>query len=218
MLDSHQRDVPAADQGGGWSPYLTCPTKRAFDLVLGLLLVALFLPALMVTALLVKVTSPGPVFFRQWRTGLDGVPFQIVKFRTMSVLEEGKDPIRQATRGDSRVTPLGAWLRKLSIDELPQLLNVIAGEMSLVGPRPHAICHDEAFAGQVENYLGRFAARPGMTGLAQVRGARGEISALSDLQRRTLFDLAYIGESCLIMDLRILFATFAEIFFSRTAY
>ncbi|HEX7890923.1 MAG TPA: sugar transferase, partial [Ramlibacter sp.] len=148
--------------------------KRAFDMVAACLALLVFLPLLLLIGVAIWMESEGPVLFRQQRTGLHGRPFRIYKFRTMRVTEDGAD-IRQAVRGDSRITPLGALLRKLSLDELPQLVNVLKGEMSIVGPRPHALAHDLVWRDRVPGYAGRFRTRPGLTGAAQVNGYRGEV-------------------------------------------
>lgn len=165
--------------------------KRAFDILLSGLALLAFLPLLVLIGTAIWMESEGPILFRQQRTGLLGKPFRIYKFRTMRVLEDGAD-LRQATRGDSRVTPLGALLRKLSLDELPQLLNVLKGEMSIVGPRPHALGHDIQWAGRIPSYAARFRARPGLTGQAQVMGYRGEVANDEGLLQRIDADNAYI--------------------------
>ena len=165
--------------------------KRVFDVLVAVLLLLLFLPLLLVTAAALKLETPGPVLFRQARTGLGGRPFQILKLRSMHAAVTA-GAVKQTERGDPRVTRVGRVIRALSIDELPQLLNVVRGEMSLVGPRPHAISHDQAWAKMVPGYARRFSARPGLTGLAQVQGHRGEISDPEALRRRIEADLRYI--------------------------
>jgi len=199
------------------SPYLDSRQKRAIDLVASLLLLLILLPLLLVLAALVKATSPGPVLFRQLRHGAGMRPFSILKFRTMYDREPGPNVV-QATRNDPRVTPLGRILRRTSLDELPQLINVMRGEMSLVGPRPHAVSHDEIFALAVEGYFQRFAAKPGLTGLAQVNGARGGTPDIRDVQRRVTFDVAYIKSASVWLDIRILFRTARELLGSGNAY
>ena len=148
--------------------------KRAFDFFMSLGALLFFLPLLLTIAALVRMESPGPALFRQRRTGLNGVIFTVFKFRTMTVAEDG-DTVKQATRDDARVTALGAILRKFSLDELPQFLNVLRGEMSLIGPRPHAVAHDETWGQQAPGYNLRFRAKPGLTGYAAVCGFRGEV-------------------------------------------
>lgn len=178
--------------------------KRAFDVAFAATALLAFLPLLALIALAIKAEGGGPVFFRQGRTGLGGLPFRIFKFRTMIVEEDGAH-VLQATRADPRVTRVGAVLRRLSLDELPQLLNVLAGEMSIVGPRPHALSHDALWSDQVPNYAGRFRARPGLTGRAQVLGYRGEISCPEALAARIAADNVYIdtwslrGDAILIL-------------------
>jgi len=180
--------------------------KRTIDIGLAsfaLLFVVLFLA---IVALAIKIDSRGPVFFRQRRNGCRGQQFKIVKFRTMTVLEDG-DVVPQTTRDDHRVTRVGRWLRKSSIDELPQLWNVLRGDMSLVGPRPHAVAHDELYAKVIENYELRQHVKPGITGWAQVNGLRGETPTLDLMYRRIEFDLWYAANCSLALDLLILART-----------
>jgi exopolysaccharide biosynthesis polyprenyl glycosylphosphotransferase len=193
-------------------PYATRPLKwsgdpkRALDILFsgcGLVVVA---PLLVVIALLIRLDSPGPALFRQTRKGLNGSPFRIYKFRTMRVQEDGP-VVRQATRNDARVTRLGRWLRRTSIDELPQLINVLRGEMSLVGPRPHALAHDDYYAQKISTYTARFAVRPGITGWAQVNGARGETPRIPDMERRVELDLVYVQNASMWLYLKILVRT-----------
>ena len=182
--------------------------KRLTDVVLALVALLLLSPVMLVIAVLVATTSPGPVFFRQARYGLDGRPFHMLKFRTMSVTESGTTPgLRQAQRDDPRVTPVGRILRRWSLDELPQLLNVLGGSMSLVGPRPHAVDHNEHYRRLIPAYMQRHLFKPGMTGLAQVEGWRGETAELEAMARRVEADLRYQRDWSLAMDLRILVRT-----------
>src|SRR6185295_3592859 len=157
--------------------------KRASDIVLSLLILAAIFPLLLVLALLVKLTSPGPAIFRQRRYGLDGEEVVVYKLRSMTVTEDG-DSIRQCARGDPRVTPLGAFLRRSSLDELPQLVNVLQGRMSLVGPRPHAVAHNELYRKLIKGYMQRHKVRPGLTGWAQVNGLRGETRSVDKMKAR----------------------------------
>jgi Undecaprenyl-phosphate glucose phosphotransferase len=180
--------------------------KRTFDLFGATAVLFLLSPLMLITALLVKLDSPGPALFFQTRNGFNGRKFRIVKFRTMYVLEDG-DHIRQATRADPRVTPLGRWLRRANIDELPQLLNVLTGDMSLVGPRPHAIAHNSEFEKIVANYAFRQHVKPGITGWAQVNGYRGETPTPELMAKRVEFDLWYIKNWSIWLDIRILFRT-----------
>ena len=191
--------------------------KRLMDVsvsVIGLLLLA---PFLALVALLVKLTSPGPVIFRQRRYGLDGQEILVYKFRTMAVTEDG-DTIRQATKDDDRITPLGRILRRYSIDELPQLLNVIQGTMSLVGPRPHAVAHNEEYRKLIKGYMIRHKVLPGITGLAQVNGCRGETRTLEQMQARVSYDLDYLRHWSPGLDLKIIAKTALLVFFDRKAY
>lgn len=174
-------------------------------------------PLLLVVAAAIVIETGGPVFFRQKRTGYRGQPFMIFKFRTMTVAEDGANA-RQATADDARVTRVGLLLRKLSIDELPQLLNVIRGEMSLIGPRPHAVGHDEHFARFVPDYAARFAAKPGLTGLAQVTGKRGEVRGPQCIRDRVAADCEYIRRWSFGLDMEILMRTVPLLFGDPNAY
>jgi putative colanic acid biosynthesis UDP-glucose lipid carrier transferase len=175
------------------------------------------LPILSLIALAILLESRGPILFRQRRSGRDGKVFIIYKFRTMHVLEDGTD-IVQATRNDGRTTAVGRFLRRSSIDELPQLLNVLKGEMSLVGPRPHAVAHDQYYLQTVPNYKLRFYSKPGITGLAQIKGFRGEVRDIPHMEERIARDLEYIENWSLATDVRILFLTAVSTPFHRTAY
>ena len=185
--------------------------KRALDLAISAPLLIFVGPLLAVIALLVKLDSPGPVFFYQTRLGAWGVPFKIIKFRSMNVMEDGSK-IVQAQRGDSRVTRIGRVLRKTSLDELPQLINVLKGEMSLVGPRPHAVAHDKLYSGLIENYELRQLVKPGITGWAQINGWRGETDTLDKIMQRVNHDLYYIEHWSLLLDLYILMMTPISLF------
>ena len=191
--------------------------KRALDLVGASLALFVFAPVMLVTAVLIKLTSPGPVFFRQTRHGFGGRAFRIFKFRTMRVLEDGPT-IVQAQKDDPRVTPIGKWLRKTSIDELPQLLNVLKGDMSLVGPRPHAAAHNTEYEQIIGNYAFRHHVKPGITGWAQVNGYRGETRTLDLMQKRVEYDLWYINNWSLWLDVRIILSTAVSAFGDSRAY
>jgi Undecaprenyl-phosphate glucose phosphotransferase len=180
--------------------------KRCFDAVGAGAVLLLLSPLMLMTALLIKLDSPGPVLFLQNRNGFNGRTFRIVKFRTMHVLEDG-DEVRQATRADPRVTRLGWWLRRANIDELPQLFNVLQGDMSLVGPRPHAVAHNSEFEKLVANYAFRHHVKPGITGWAQVNGYRGETPTPEVMAKRVEFDIWYINNWSMWTDIRILFRT-----------
>lgn len=191
--------------------------KRSVDLLGAIAGLVLLSPLLAMTALLIKLDSPGPIFFLQRRLGFNGRPFHILKFRTMSVLEDGPT-ICQATKRDGRVTRVGRWLRRTSIDELPQLVNVLNGSMSLVGPRPHAIAHDNHFNKIVRNYAFRQHVKPGITGWAQIHGQRGPTPKVADVERRVEYDLWYIDNWSLRLDFLIVLRTFLELLRARNAY
>lgn len=191
--------------------------KRTFDIAISVAMIVLLSPLLLITALLIKLDSRGPVLFRQNRNGFNGSVFSIYKFRSMRVLEDG-DCIKQATRSDPRVTRLGRWLRRTSIDELPQLLNVLLGDMSLVGPRPHAVAHNNEYQTVVSNYAFRNHVKPGITGWAQVNGFRGETQTVDVMAKRVEYDLWYINHWSLWLDLRILLKTMLIVAHQPTAY
>jgi putative colanic acid biosysnthesis UDP-glucose lipid carrier transferase len=191
--------------------------KRLCDLVLGsLMLLSLSIP-MAIIALWIKFTSPGPVFFRQRRYGLDGREIYVWKFRTMKVCEDGPQAV-QAIKDDPRVTEVGAILRRSSLDELPQLFNVLDGNMSLVGPRPHPNALNEQFRQKVEGYMLRHKVKPGITGLAQVNGWRGETDTSEKMEKRIEFDLGYIREWSLWLDIKILFRTIWVVVVGQNAY
>jgi putative colanic acid biosynthesis UDP-glucose lipid carrier transferase len=181
-------------------------SKRLTDLTLATLILIPAMPIMLGIALLVRMSSPGPVIFKQRRYGLDGREIIVYKFRTMHVTEDD-EAIRQATQADSRVTPLGRLLRRTSLDELPQLMNVLQGRMSLVGPRPHAIAHNEQYRKLIKGYMIRHKVAPGMTGLAQVHGMRGETQTLEQMEARIKYDLEYLRHWSPFLDLKILFKT-----------
>jgi Undecaprenyl-phosphate glucose phosphotransferase len=191
--------------------------KRCIDLIGASITLVVLSPLLATVALLVKLDSPGPILFRQQRRGFNGQIFHIRKFRTMTVLEDGFSAV-QVQASDCRVTRIGKWLRRTSIDELPQLLNVLDGSMSLVGPRPHAVVHDNQFDLIVSNYAFRRRVRPGLTGWAQVHGCRGPTLTAASIERRVEYDLWYIDNWSVRLDLSILFQTPIEVFRARNAY
>lgn len=201
-------DSPLVDNG--WA-------KRLEDIVLGsCMLVALALPMLVI-AIGIKITSPGPVFFKQARYGMGGERIKVWKFRSMTVCEDGEH-VPQAQRSDPRITPFGGFLRRTSLDELPQLFNVLAGSMSLVGPRPHAVSHNEFYRTQIKGYMLRHKVKPGITGLAQISGFRGETETLDKMSGRISYDLEYIGNWSLSLDLKILWLTLFRGFVGQQAY
>jgi len=181
--------------------------KALEDMVLAILILLLISPLLLIIALAIKLDSPGPVFFRQARKGWSGKIFHIWKFRSMFVHQPEASMVQQATRNDPRITRVGAFLRKTSLDELPQVFNVLMGEMSLVGPRPHAVQHDEEYSQRIDSYFARHNIKPGITGLAQVRGLRGETSEIERMQQRIEADIEYINNWSLWLDLTILVRT-----------
>jgi putative colanic acid biosynthesis UDP-glucose lipid carrier transferase len=185
--------------------------KRALDFVLAVVGVVLISPVLLICALLVRLSGPGPIFFRQKRYGLDGKEILVWKFRSMRTCDNGP-VVKQATKNDPRVTPIGKILRRTSLDELPQLFNVIAGNMSLVGPRPHATAHNEHFRKLIRGYMLRHKVKPGITGLAQVLGSRGETDTVEKMQHRIDLDHRYIREWSLWLDIKILFKTIWVVF------
>lgn len=188
--------------------------KRLEDLVLGTLISILILPVCAVIAVAIKCTSSGPVIFKQYRTGINGRRFKVYKFRSMEVHEETSNQVTQARPGDPRVTRLGAFLRRTSLDELPQFFNVLQGRMSIVGPRPHALAHNEYYKNEVESYMQRHKVKPGITGWAQVNGYRGATDTLEKMEKRVEYDLWYIDNWSLGLDLKIIAQTIYKGFFN----
>jgi len=191
--------------------------KRISDVVIASFILALISPLMIAIAVGVKLASPGPVFFRQRRYGVDGRKIVVYKFRSMTVAEDG-DVVRQATKNDSRVTAFGALLRKTSLDELPQFINVLQGRMSVVGPRPHAVAHNEMYRKLIRGYMIRHKVRPGITGLAQVNGFRGETDTVEKMKQRIEYDLAYLRSWSLILDLQIILKTIVVVLKKNNAY
>jgi len=191
--------------------------KRASDIVLALLILVLVSPLMLAIAIGVKLSSPGPVLFRQRRYGLDGKRIVVYKFRTMTVSEDG-DVVRQATRDDRRVTRFGAFLRRTSLDELPQFINVLQGRMSVVGPRPHAVAHNEMYRKLIRGYMIRHKVKPGITGFAQVNGWRGETDTVEKMKARIDYDLQYLRNWSLLLDLQIILRTIIVVLRKDNAY
>ena len=191
--------------------------KRLTDIGLSLLILLLLLPLLALVAIMVKTSSPGPIIFKQRRYGLDGKEIAVYKFRTMRVTEDGAH-IRQASRTDTRITRIGGILRRTSLDELPQLINVLQGRMSLVGPRPHAVAHNEEYRKLIKGYMVRHKVLPGITGLAQVNGCRGETAELKDMEARVNFDLDYLRHWSPMLDIKIILLTVVKVFRDDKAY
>jgi len=203
------------DNVGGMPVIAICETpftgfnsmvKRASDIVLGLLIQIMLLPIMLVIAITVKVSSPGPVIFRQRRYGLYGEEIIVYKFRSMTVAEDGANVV-QAKKGDQRITKVGAFLRRSSLDELPQFINVLQGRMSIVGPRPHAVAHNEQYRKLIKGYMLRHKVKPGITGWAQVNGLRGETETLDKMEARIRYDLDYVRKWSLLLDLWIIVRT-----------
>jgi putative colanic acid biosynthesis UDP-glucose lipid carrier transferase len=199
------------------TPVASHPVKRLVDVLIAGFALLLFLPLLLMVSAVVRLESPGPAIFRQRRTGYRGQVFTILKFRTMTVTEDSGQ-IRHATKNDARVTQVGAVLRKLSVDELPQLINVLKGDMSIVGPRPHALAHDEYYGALIPTYVARFRAKPGLTGYAQVNGFRGEVNDVQGMSDRIAADNSYIEAWSPALDLAILVRTVPLIFADPRAY
>jgi putative colanic acid biosynthesis UDP-glucose lipid carrier transferase len=191
--------------------------KRSTDLVIATLALAMLSPLMIASALAIKLTSRGAVLFKQRRYGLDGEEILVYKFRSMTVCEDGAQ-VAQAKRNDRRITKIGAFLRRTSLDELPQLLNVVQGTMSLVGPRPHAVAHNEQYRKLIDGYMIRHKIRPGMTGWAQVNGLRGETETIEKMQKRVEFDLDYLRQWSLWLDLKILARTALAVTRDPNAY
>ncbi len=198
--------VSAVDLNSPVSSGMGGVIKFLFDKIFALFALVLLAPLFIVIALGIKFTSPGPVFFRQPRLGLNGKKIKILKFRTMKVHQEGGDVV-QATRDDPRITPFGQFLRRTSLDELPQFINVLLGDMSVVGPRPHALQHNDKYKDLLEMYMLRHRVKPGITGWAQIHGHRGETDTVDKMRKRVQFDLYYIKNWSFIMDIKIIFWT-----------
>lgn len=225
----HQARLAGAD--GFWSPthrldivqrlskpgFLYALAARVRDVIVSFFLLVFFAPLFAILAILIKLDSHGPVFFVQNRGGKGQTPFRCFKFRTMTVMEDGP-VIQQAKQNDARVTTIGRFLRRSSLDELPQLLNVLFGSMSLVGPRPHALAHDKQYAASIPGYTLRSAVKPGITGLSQISGLRGECNTIQAMAQRVECDLQYINTRTFFGDLKILLLTPIRLLFCDKAY
>lgn len=192
--------------------------KRVEDLIVGSLIIFMILPVCLLIGVAIKLSSPGPVLFKQYRTGINGKRFKVYKFRSMVVHGEHSGNVTQAKRNDARVTRVGAFLRRTSLDELPQFFNVLQGRMSIVGPRPHALAHNEYYKDLVESYMQRHKVKPGITGWAQVSGYRGETDTLDKMQKRVEYDLWYIDNWTLWVDLKIIALTVVKGFVNKNAF
>jgi putative colanic acid biosynthesis UDP-glucose lipid carrier transferase len=191
--------------------------KRGSDIILSILILLLISPIMLIIALSIKFSSPGPIIFKQRRYGLNGEQILVSKFRSMTVCDDG-DTIQQAQKNDSRITRVGAFLRKTSLDELPQFFNVLQGRMSIVGPRPHAVAHNELYRTMIKGYMVRHKVKPGITGWAQVNGWRGETDTLDKMKNRIDYDLAYLQSWSLALDLYIIFKTVTVVIRDKHAY
>ena len=192
-------------------------TKRLEDLLLCAIILPIIAIPMLIIGTAVKLTSPGPAIFKQLRYGVKGEPIEVWKFRSMSVCDNGAE-IKQATANDMRVTPLGGFLRRTSLDELPQFLNVLSGTMSVVGPRPHAVAHNEYYRKHIQGYMLRHKMKPGITGLAQISGCRGETETIDKMERRIHHDLEYIRQWSLALDIKIVIMTIFKGFVGQQAY
>jgi putative colanic acid biosysnthesis UDP-glucose lipid carrier transferase len=192
--------------------------KAIEDRVLAMIILILISPLMLAIAIAVKATSPGPVYFRQKRNGWNGSVIKVYKFRSMYMHQEDDGKVTQATQGDSRITPLGRFLRRTSLDELPQFINVLQGRMSIVGPRPHAVAHNNYYKQHLPRYMLRHKVKPGITGWAQVHGLRGETDTLEKMEKRVEYDLYYIEHMSLWLDLKIMVMTVLKGFAHRNAY
>ena len=191
--------------------------KRTSDVVLSFLILLLLLPILLVLTIGVKLSSPGPIIFKQRRYGLDGKEILVYKFRSMTVCDDG-DIVKQATKDDARITRFGAFIRRTSLDELPQFVNVLQGRMSIVGPRPHAVAHNETYRKAIKGYMIRHKVKPGITGWAQVNGYRGETETLDKMEKRIEYDLEYLRNWSLSLDFWIIVKTVLIVAKDRNAY
>ncbi len=191
--------------------------KRISDIVLASIILILISPILLVLAIGVKLSSPGPIIFKQRRNGLQGEEIIVYKFRSMRAMDNGP-VVRQATKDDPRITKFGAFIRRTSLDELPQFINVLQGRMSIVGPRPHAVAHNEQYRQLIKAYMVRHKVKPGITGWAQVNGHRGETDTIEKMQARVEYDLEYLRNWSLGLDLQIIVRTIRLVFFDRNAY
>jgi len=191
--------------------------KRTEDIIVSTIILLLISPILLLITISIKATSKGPIIFKQKRGGINNKEIVIYKFRSMSTQDNGSI-VKQATKNDARITPIGKFLRKTSLDELPQFINVIQGKMSIVGPRPHAVAHDLEYGNLIPEYNQRFLVKPGITGLAQINGWRGETDSLEKMQKRVDMDLDYINNWTLWLDIKIIFITIWKGFSSKNSY
>jgi putative colanic acid biosynthesis UDP-glucose lipid carrier transferase len=210
--------VPAINLAASPITDLRVLPKRVFDRLFALAALTALAPLMLAIAAMVKLSSPGPVFFRQKRKGIDGNQFEIYKFRSMKLHKEETGKITQATRRDPRITAVGAFLRRTSLDELPQFINVLRGEMSVVGPRPHALEHDDIYKDLVKGYMHRYRIKPGITGWAQINGYRGETDRIEKMMGRVKLDLYYMQHWTFWLDIKIVVLTLWKGFAGSNAY
>jgi putative colanic acid biosynthesis UDP-glucose lipid carrier transferase len=216
MISGSASDATFAPDALGEAP-VGGAAKRIFDLVLAALILVAILPVLVAIAIAVRLETRGPAIFRQERVGFAGKRFKIWKFRTMTCVEDGSE-VLQARRADSRITRLGAFLRQTSLDETPQLVNVLCGDMSLIGPRPHAVTHDNYFAVVAPSYAQRRRARPGITGLAQVLGYRGPTETVEAVQKRSEQDVRYVETWSFVRDIGLFWKTLVVVWTDKRAF
>jgi putative colanic acid biosynthesis UDP-glucose lipid carrier transferase len=212
-----QRQMPLPDILVAPAPRKSRLAKRVLDVGLASFLLLALSPLLLIVAAIIRLESPGKIIFTQRRVGYHGQIFRIYKFRSMKVMEDGAE-VSSAKRSDSRVTRVGYWIRRTSIDELPQLFNVLRGEMSLVGPRPHAVAHDIYYSNMIHYYKQRNQAKPGLTGLAQINGLRGEVRSVDEMTRRVRHDIWYIHNQTILLDLLIVMCTLKHLVINSDYY
>jgi len=221
LLGSREHDIGGIPAFGLCETPLTGPfgtIKRIEDILLSSVILCLIAPLMLLIGLAIKFTSKGPVIFKQYRYGLNGESIKVYKFRSMTTCDNDATVIKQAGKNDARVTPLGAFLRRTSLDELPQFINVLQGRMSVVGPRPHAVAHNEEYRKLIKGYMWRHKMKPGITGWAQINGWRGETDTLDKMEMRVKYDLDYIRRWSVGFDLKIVFLTIFKGFINKNAY
>jgi len=221
LLGAREQDI------AGMPAFALCETpltgafgllKRLEDIVLASAILLFIWPFLLLIMVIIKLTSPGPAIFKQARYGLNGKPITVYKFRSMSVCDNDANNIKQASKNDARITPFGAFLRRTSLDELPQFFNVLQGRMSVVGPRPHAVAHNEQYRKLIKGYMWRHKVKPGITGWAQINGWRGETDTLNKMEKRVEYDLDYIQKWSILFDIKIVLLTIVKGFTNKNAY
>jgi putative colanic acid biosynthesis UDP-glucose lipid carrier transferase len=220
LLNARQENIggmPAINLVGNPLTVVESLVKRGFDIVVASCILLLIAIPMILIAIAIKLTSSGPVIFKQLRYGVDGRPISVWKFRSMYTQDNG-DYIQQAQKNDPRITPLGAFLRRMSLDELPQFINVLQGYMSITGPRPHAIAHNEFYRSRIKGYMMRHKMKPGITGWAQVNGFRGETDVIEKMEKRVEYDLYYLSNWSLWLDIKIIALTVVGGFFGKNVY